>query len=149
VQHFVNLIPQFTTCFGLHRPSSGVSLFWPKLLLVLPFVILLKFLFKNVSFWKFCHNFSHRITPVSLLCCRLLDHLCLAFAVTFVFGVYVAPSSVLSSRTVEGVPCADDEGATYTPKTDITAYARHGWSSNLQQNKETGVVVRKIFKKKF
>jgi hypothetical protein len=24
VQHFVNLIPQFTTCFGLYRPSSGV-----------------------------------------------------------------------------------------------------------------------------
>jgi hypothetical protein len=28
-----------------------------------------------------------------LLCCGLLDHPCPAFAVTSVFGVYVAPSS--------------------------------------------------------
>jgi hypothetical protein len=31
VQHFVNLILQFTTCFGLYRPSSGVSLFLVKI----------------------------------------------------------------------------------------------------------------------
>jgi hypothetical protein len=79
VQNFINLIPQFTICFGLYRPSSDVSLFWPKLLLLLPFVNLLKFFLKI-----FRHNFSHRITPVSLLCCRLLDHPCPAFAVTSV-----------------------------------------------------------------
>jgi hypothetical protein len=51
--------------------------FWPNLLLVLPFVILLKFLFKNFPFLKILrHNFSQRITPVSLLCCRLLDRPC-------------------------------------------------------------------------
>jgi hypothetical protein len=66
--------------------------FWPKLLVVLPFVILLKFLF-NI----FRHNFSHHITPVSLLCCRLLAHPCPAFAVTSVFCVYVAPSSAHSA----------------------------------------------------
>jgi hypothetical protein len=39
------------------------------------------------------HNFSHRITPVSLFCCRLLDHPCPAFAVTSASAVYVSPAS--------------------------------------------------------
>jgi hypothetical protein len=53
----------------------------------------------KISFFKFFflkifrHNFLHRITPVSLLCCRSLDYPCAAFIVTSVFGVYVAPSS--------------------------------------------------------